>query len=143
MAEVKGLTYVSQLYEDILNCVHLDHTKKVLEIGIGMGQATAPILETGCMLTAVEQDEKMSALCKERFADVPSFSVITSKFEDFEGEKESYDLIYSASAFHEVDREIGYTKAFELLKSGGVFVSLGQNDDLGKVIELFTVLVEE
>jgi len=110
------------LYEDILNCVHLDHTKKVLEIGIGMGQATAPILETGCMLTAVEQDEKMSALCKERFADVPSFSVITSKFEDFEGEKESYDLIYSASAFHEVDREIGYTKAFELLKSGGVFV---------------------
>lgn len=122
MAEVKGLTYVSQLYEDILSCVHLDHTKKALEIGIGMGQATRPILDTGCMLTAVEQDESMSAICKELFADVPAFSVVTSKFEDFEGEAESFDLIYSASAFHEVDQAVGYTKAFALLKSGGVFV---------------------
>ena len=122
MAEVKGLTYVAQLYEDILNCVELDHTKKALEIGIGMGQATQPILDTGCSLTAVEQDEKMAAICAETFADVPAFSVVCSKFEDFEGEKDSYDLIYSASAFHEVDQAIGYTKSYELLKSGGVFV---------------------
>ena len=121
MAEVKGLTYVSQLYEDIFNCVELDHTKKALEIGIGMGQATGPILETGCSLTAVEQDEKMVEICKEAFADA-SVCVVHSKFEDFEGETESYDLIYSASAFHEVDQAEGYTKAFALLKSGGTFI---------------------
>ena len=122
MAEVKGLTYVSQLYEDIFNCVELDHTKKALEIGIGMGQATQPILDAGCFVTAIEQDEKMAAICAEAFADVPAFSVVCSKFEDFEGEKDTYDLVYSASAFHEVDQAIGYTKSFELLKSGGVFV---------------------
>ncbi len=122
MAEVKGLTYVAQLYEDIFDCVELDHTKKALEIGIGMGQATQPILDTGCTVTAIEQDEKMAAICAEAFADVPTFSVVCSKFEDFEGEKASYDLVYSASAFHEVDQEIGYTKSFELLKSGGIFV---------------------
>lgn len=122
MAEVKGLTYAPQMYEDIFECVHLDHTKTALEIGIGMGQATRPILETGCSLTAVETDEKMVSLCKEIFADIPTFSVIHSAFENYEGEKESFDFVYSASAFHEVDQEAGYTKAFELLKSGGIFV---------------------
>ena len=122
MAEVKCLTYPAQLYEDILSCVHLDHTKKALEIGIGMGQATRPILKTGCLLTAVEQDEKMASICADTFADAPAFSVVTSKFEDFEGEAESFDLVYSASAFHEVDQAAGYTKAFALLKSGGTFI---------------------
>ena len=121
MAEVKGLNYVSQLYDDIFDCVQLDHTKKALEIGIGMGQATQPILGTGCSLTAVDPDEKMTEICKKAFADVSAFSVVCSKFEDFEGEENSFDLIYSASAFHEVNTEAGYTKAFALLKSGGVF----------------------
>ena len=122
MAEVKGLTYPKQLYEDIFENVRLDDTKKALEIGIGMGQAAQPILDTGCALTAVEQDEKMAAICAETFADTPAFSVVCSKFEDFETENETYDLIYSASAFHEVDQSVGYAKAFALLKSGGVFV---------------------
>ncbi len=122
MAEVKGLTYPKQLYEDIFETVRLDNTKKALEIGIGMGQAAQPILDTGCALTAVEQDEKMAAICAEVFADVSAFSVVCSKFEDYEAESDSYDLIYSASAFHEVDQALGYTKAFALLKSGGVFV---------------------
>ena len=122
MAEVKGLTYIAQLYEDIFDCVKLDHTKKALEIGIGMGQATQPILDTGCSVTAIEQNEKMAAICEETFADVPAFSIICSKFEDFEDEKNSYDLVYSAFAFHEVDQAMGYTKSYELLKSGGVFV---------------------
>ena len=121
MAEIKGLTYPSQLSEDILNCVSLDRNSKVLEVGIGMGQATEPFLKTGCSLTAVDADEKMVAFCKEIFGENPCFSAIASRFEDFDGEKESFDLIYSASAFHEIDQEAGYTKAFELLKSGGVF----------------------
>ena len=121
MAEIKGLTYPTQLSEDILNCVSLDHNSKVLEIGIGMGQATEPFLKTGCSLMAVDADERMISICKENFGENPCFSAIASRFEDFEGEKASFDLIYSASAFHEIDQEAGYTKAFALLKSGGVF----------------------
>ena len=122
MAEVKGLTYPAQLYEDILNFASLDSMSNVLEVGIGMGQATEPFLNTGCLLTAVDADEKMIAFCKEIFGENSHFSAITSRFEDFEGEKASFDLVYSASAFHEIDQEAGYTKAFELLKTGGWFV---------------------
>ena len=121
MAEVKGLTYPAQLYEDLLNCVLLDQSSKVLEIGIGMGQATEPFLNTGCSLIAVDSDEKMTAACKEIFGENPRFAAITSCFEDFESEAETFDFIYSASSFHEVDQEMGYTKAYSLLKSGGVF----------------------
>jgi ubiquinone/menaquinone biosynthesis C-methylase UbiE len=99
----------------------LDSASKVLEVGIGMGQATKPFLDTGCSLTAVDTDEKMISFCNEVFRENPCFSAVASRFEDFEGERETFDLIYSASAFHEVDQEAGYTKAFALLKSGGVF----------------------
>jgi len=121
MAEVKGLTYPAQLFEDILNCAALDRTSKALEVGIGLGQATKPFLDTGCSLTAVDADEKTVAVCKEIFGENPAFSAVASRFEDFEGETGAYDLVYSASAFHEIEQEAGYTKAFALLKSGGVF----------------------
>ena len=122
MAEVKGLTYPAQLFEDILNCVSLDCTSKVLEVGIGMGQATEPFLNTGCSLIALDADEKMTAVCKKTFGENPCFSAIASRFEDFEGEAGTFDFIYSASAFHEIEQEVGYTKAFALLKNGGAFV---------------------
>ncbi|MBQ3490830.1 MAG: class I SAM-dependent methyltransferase [Clostridia bacterium] len=122
MTEVKGLTYPAQLHEDILHEVPLNGTSKVLEIGIGMGQATMPFLDTGCLLTAVDPDERMTAVCEKVFGENSRFSVFTSRFEDFEDENDTFDLIYSASAFHEVEQEAGYTKAFALLKSGGTFV---------------------
>lgn len=92
-----------------------------MEVGIGGGQATLPILKTGCKVTAVEYGENFSQLCRRKFREFPGFSVVTSRFEDFAGESASCDLIYSASAFHWVPEEIGYPKVLDLLKSGGVF----------------------
>ncbi len=113
--------YVSELYEDIFRYKQLDQTSRAMEVGIGGGQATLPILMTGCDVTAVEYGKNFSQLCRQKFIGFPGFSVVTSKFEDFAGESDSYDLIYSASAFHWVPEEIGYPKVFDLLKSGGVF----------------------
>lgn len=113
--------YVPELYEDIFRHKQLDQASRALEVGIGGGQATLPILKTGCNVTAVEYGENFSRLCSQKFREFPGFLVVTSKFEDFAGESASYDLIYSASAFHWVPEEIGYPKVFDLLKSGGVF----------------------
>ena len=44
--------YVSELYEDIFKYIPIDRSSNVVEIGIGGGQATLPILKTGCKLTA-------------------------------------------------------------------------------------------
>lgn len=113
--------YVEALYQDIFDYCPLEASSMVVEVGIGGGQATQPILETGCNLTAVEPGEAFSKLCREKFAAYPKFSVMTGKFEDVDFPPESCDLVYSASAFHWVPEEIGYRKVFGMLKSGGAF----------------------
>ena len=113
--------YVSRLYETIFNYIPIDEKSNVLEIGSGGGQATAPMLTTGCQLTAVEYGEHFSELLKEKFKEFPRFSVITGKFENTPLEENGFDLVFSASAFHWVPEEIGYNKVRSILKSGGAF----------------------
>lgn len=113
--------YVEELYRTIFDYISIDESSRVVEVGSGGGQATGPILEKGCRLTAVEYGEKFSKLLKEKFKDYPGFSVITGKFEDTELEENAYDLVFSASAFHWVPEQIGYEKVYKILKKGGVF----------------------
>ena len=46
--------YVAELYGRIFDYVPMGPESQALEIGIGAGQATLPVLQTGCQLTAVE-----------------------------------------------------------------------------------------
>ncbi len=128
--------YPSELYTDILAQVQLDSTSNAVEIGIGGGQATLPILNTGCNLVAVEYGKNFTELCREKFKDYPNFTAVNTKFEDFVCKKESCDLIYSASAFHWIPEEIGYSKVFEMLKSGGVFARFANHPcgDEGRLV---------
>lgn len=113
--------YPAELYQTIFDYIPIGKASQVIEVGIGGGQATLPVLQTGCQLTAVEYGANFSELCREKFRDYPNFSVITGKFEDAAFEENTVDLVYSASAFHWVPEEIGYPKVFSMLKSGGVF----------------------
>ena len=113
--------YNDELYKTLFDYIPIDKSSNVVEIGIGGGQATLPVLKTGCKLTAVEYGEQFSALCKDKFKDYPDFNVITNKFENVDFENDTYDLVYSASAFHWIPEEIGYKKVFAMLKKGGTF----------------------
>lgn len=114
-------TYVDELYNDLFNYIQINQNSNVLEVGIGTGQATLPILKTGCSLTAVELGDKLAAFAEDKFSKYSNFKVQNSAFQDYEGIKGAFDLIYSASAFHWIPEEVGYTKVYELLKPGGVF----------------------
>lgn len=113
--------YPDELYRMIFDYSALNESSCAIEVGIGGGQATLPILKTGCHLTAVEYGEELSKICKDKFKEYRNFSVITSKFENTCFADDTYDLVYSASAFHWIPEDIGYTKVFAMLKSGGVF----------------------
>ncbi|MBQ3151387.1 MAG: class I SAM-dependent methyltransferase [Clostridia bacterium] len=112
--------YVDELYTEIFKYIPVNTESRVLEIGIGGGQATLPILKTGCCLTAVESGKNFCDLCRKKFKDFANFSVINGKFEDV-ALSGDYDMIYSASAFHWIPEEIGYKKVYDMLKDGGVF----------------------
>ncbi len=114
-------TYVPELYQDIFLYKEINQLSNVLEIGIGTGQATEPILKTGCTLKAVEIGDKLAEFTRQKFRDYQTFSVVNIPFQDFVCIENTYDLIYSARAFHWIPEEIGYTKVFKMLKSGGVF----------------------
>lgn len=113
--------YPEELYRMIFDYNVLNESCRAVEVGIGGGQATLPILRTGCRLTAVEYGEELSGICREKFKEYHNFSVITDKFENIDFTDDTYDLVYSASAFHWIPEDIGYTKVFAMLKSGGVF----------------------
>lgn len=73
--------YMKELYKAIFEYVHIDENSVVAEVGSGSGQATLPILQTGCSLTAIEYGENFSTLLRDKFKDFRKFQVITGKFE--------------------------------------------------------------
>lgn len=113
--------YVKELYDDIFDVKEINLSSNVLEVGIGTGQATLPILKTGCSLTAIELGDQLAEFSKHKFKDYDKFNVKNFAFQDFECPPNSFDLIFSATAFHWISEDIGYTKVFDILKSGGVF----------------------
>ncbi|MEF2965864.1 class I SAM-dependent methyltransferase [Paenibacillus sp. M1] len=113
-------TYVEELFHDVIQFSNLDNSKKALEIGIGTGQATVPFLNTGCKVTAIELGEDLAEFSNRKFSKYANFNVINNDFESVVLDNQNFDLIYSATAFHWIPEEIGYTKAYQLLRNGGV-----------------------
>ena len=113
--------YADELFQAIFEYVKIGEGSRVVEVGSGSGQATLPVLKTGCKLTSVEYGENFSKILMEKFGGYKGFKVITGKFEDVDLEDDAYDLIFSATAFHWVPEEIGYPKVYSALKPGGAF----------------------
>ncbi|MFD1416015.1 class I SAM-dependent methyltransferase [Oceanobacillus jeddahense] len=134
--------YCDELFKDILEYARIGKDKKVIEIGIGTGQATKPFLDKGCELTAVELGENLAAYSKSKFQRYKNFTVQHSSFENFNYQEGTIDFIYSATAFHWIPKEKGYPKVLKLLKPGGTlalfwnrpFVSR-ENDKLHQKIQ--------
>lgn len=113
--------YADELYQAIFAYVAIGAASRVAEVGSGSGQATKPLLDRGCSLTAIEYGEHLSALLKEKYRGYDGFEVITGRFEDVEAEENAYDLVFSATAFHWIPEETGYRKVYSMLRSGGAF----------------------
>lgn len=121
MYEAMRPGYPAALYEDIFCYLPIGEASRVIEVGIGTGQATLPFLKTGCALTAVECGANLANVCRGKFRAYPGFSVVAAEFEDFVCPESTVDLVYSATAFHWIPEKIGYPKVWRMLKRGGAF----------------------
>ena len=113
--------YPDALSPDLIAYSMLNAEKDALEIGIGSGQATLPFLRTGCGIVSVEIGDKLAEYTQGKFASFERFKVINQDFESVSLASDSFDLVYSASAFHWIDPKVGIPKVYRLLKGGGVF----------------------
>lgn len=112
-------TYSEELLCDIISYSKLDSKCKALEIGIGTGKATLSILKSGCDVTAIELGDKLANYVKDKFHYYGNFEVINDDFMEYSIEEESYDLIYSATAFHWLPLNEALVKVKNTLKNNG------------------------
>ena len=117
--------YCDELFSDIIESAKLDSSKTVLEIGPGTGQATEPILKTGCAYLAIELGENFAEFMNRKYKSYDNFKLVNADFELYDFVKDSFDFVYSAAAFQWIKEDIGYPKVFDMLKSGGVFATFG------------------
>jgi ubiquinone/menaquinone biosynthesis C-methylase UbiE len=111
--------YGTELFKDVIKYAEITMDKSLLEIGCGTGQATEPFLKTKCKVTAVELGENLASYTREKFKIYENFNVVQSPFEDYECDDNKFDMLYSATAFHWIPEEVGYKKAYRIIKSGG------------------------
>lgn len=136
-------TYVKELYDDIFEYKSIDSDSHVLEIGMGTGKATRPILKTGCHFIGIEPGEQLADLAKERFQEFSNFTLCDRTLQEFESPNEVFDLIYAATAFHWIPEEYGYKRVYELLKSGGVFARFAYHAGTDKGRRKLTEEIQE
>ncbi len=112
-------SYVMELYQDIINYSGIRKDSEVLEIGIGTGQATLPFLEMGCNITAAELGDKLAFYSRSKFSAYRNIEIINVDFTGGNWDDNSYDLVYSATAFHWIPQELGYNMVKSILRSNG------------------------
>ena len=117
--EKRRPNYGIQLFEDVIKYSAITSSKSIIEIGCGTGQATEPFLSTNCKVTAVELGENLASYTRGKFNEYKTLNVLQCSFEDYECDDNKFDMLYSASAFHWIPDEIGYKKAYRIIKKGG------------------------
>lgn len=112
--------YPQQLFHDIIEYKPLVSGCRVMEIGIGTGKATQFFIDNKFQVASVEPGPKMAKFVRNKFKDYDDFSCYNMTFEKYMGMNNTFDLIYSGTAFHWIDEKTAYEKSFKLLKAGGV-----------------------
>jgi SAM-dependent methyltransferase len=116
--------YPDELFDDVVTLTGAPSGTNVLEVGCGPGQATRGLLARGWHVHAVEPGVAMAAHAAANFAGRP-FTVDVARFEDWET-RETFDLLFSATAYHWVAPEVRWTKAAAVLAPGGA-IALATN----------------
>ena len=122
--------YSRELFELLIEKAGIGKDKKVLEIGPGTGQATDPILETGCDYTAIELGSNLSDFLRKKYKNTPNYSLINDDFITHGFGSERFDMIYSAAAIQWLPEKEAFSKTFELLRRGGMLAMMFLRMDL-------------
>lgn len=121
-------SYPEKLIEDIIRKTDINSTDTLLEIGAGTGKATIQFAEKGFKIDAIEIGEDMAEILKDNCTSYPKVSVNVTSFEEWNCcNNKKYDMIYSAQAFHWIDKNIKYKKCHELLKDNGYLILFWYN----------------
>lgn len=116
--------YSAELFDDLIAYAGIGPGKSVLELGPGTGQATDPILNTGCDYHAIELGEHLTEMMNRKYGKYPNFSIVNDDFITHDFGEQKFDMIYSAATIQWIPEEIAFSKTFDLLKAGGTLAMM-------------------
>lgn len=112
-------SYPVEIIEELVKRAGITEGAELLEIGAGSGKATELFKDGGYNICCIEPGKDLASSGRLKFKDYPNIKYECVRFEEYDAQKNFYEVIYAAQAFHWVPQPIGYKKCAEALKSGG------------------------
>lgn len=122
---VKNPRYLNvshEFYFEILN--HKNKQSKLLEIGAGTGNHTAPLIDMLYNVCATDISLKSLEFMKKRFYGYKNFSAQYADIEKLPFNNESFDIVCGAGVLSYGDNKIVMNEIYRVLKSGGMLLLL-------------------
>jgi SAM-dependent methyltransferase len=112
--------YPVALFDTLADLTRLRPGAELLEVGCATGKATLPLARRGYKITCVELGGRLAAKARANLAGYPNVEVIEHDFETWQpAERDRFDLVFAATAWHWIDPASGFPHAWELLKPTG------------------------
>jgi len=111
--------YPDALVDQACKVAHIGEGDRVLEVGCGTGQLTRSLLARGLRVTALEPGDQLIRIAGENLRDAGDVELVHARLEDMQLPRESYEAVFSASAIHWVDPDLGWRKLADALVPGG------------------------
>ena len=111
--------YPDALFDTLVRQAGLRPGDHVLEVGCATGKATRPLAERGLRLTCVELGGELAAVPRRNLAPFEDVEVINAAFETWRPpDGETFAAVVAATAWHWIDPDLRYRRAWELLRPG-------------------------
>jgi SAM-dependent methyltransferase len=117
--------YSDAVIDDILNFAgYRPPGGRSLEVGAGTGKATVAFAARGIPILALEPSAAMAAVAARNCGPFPMVHIEVCGFEEWPLQREAFDLVFSAQAWHWVDPAVRWQKAAAALVGGGTLALL-------------------
>jgi SAM-dependent methyltransferase len=110
--------YPEAVYGDVVTLAGLRSDAQLLEIGSGTGHATRGFARRGYAIDCIELGEQMAEIARRNLAAFPAVTITVADFEHWTTGK-VYDLVFSASAYHWLNRDTRVQRIAALLRPAG------------------------
>ena len=121
--------YCPALFSDLIAYAGIGPGKQVLELGPGTGQATEPILDTGCEYHAIELGGNLVQVMNRKYGGRANFHIVNDDFITHDYGSQRFDLVYSAATIQWIPQDIAFSKTFSLLRPGGALAMMLTKSD--------------
>ena len=111
--------YPDVLVDQACEVAGLGAGDRVLEIGCGTGQLTRSLLARGLRVTALEPGDRLIEVAADSLKDAGHVEFVHARLEDTQLPCERYESVFSASAIHWVDPDLGWRKIADALAPRG------------------------